>query len=208
MIDGHVKHTIDRFWNLAALPLVRLGLTPNQVTWLGLALVLANCVLYVGTGNSLWFGLGLAVSFAFDSLDGAVARLARASSRYGGYLDAVIDRYQEIAVYLAIGWVNGWWPSVFLAASGSLLTSYMKARTAVEMPIDNDRWPDLLERLERVIILCAALVFDRFVALPALLGGSVLHAAMICLAVGTHATAVQRFCRARQMLLRHAPADR
>jgi hypothetical protein len=120
----------------------------------------------------------------------------------------VIDRYQEIAVYLAIGWVNGWWPSVFLAATGSLLTSYMKARTAVEMPIDNDRWPDLLERLERVIILCAALVFDGLVALPAVLGGSVLHVAMIGLAAGTHATAIQRFCRARQLLMRPATVDR
>jgi archaetidylinositol phosphate synthase len=208
MLDGYKKPAIDRFWNVAALPLVRMGLTPNQVTWIGLGLVLGNCALYVAFANSLAFGLGLALSFAFDALDGAVARLRRDRTRYGGYLDAVIDRYQEVAVFMAIGWVNGWWPSVFLAATGALLTSYLKARTAIEMPIDNDAWPDLMERLERIIVICAALVLDSVVTLPALLGGRVLLAAMVCLAVATHATAIQRFCRARHLLLGHAPAGR
>jgi CDP-diacylglycerol--glycerol-3-phosphate 3-phosphatidyltransferase/archaetidylinositol phosphate synthase len=202
MLDGAHKTIIDRFWDRAAEPLARSGMTPNQVTWTGLVLVLGNCVLYLLHGNSFWFGVGLAVSFAFDALDGAVARIAALSSKFGGYLDAVVDRYQEIAVYLAIGLVHGWWTPVFLAATGSLLISYNKARTAIEIPIDNNKWPDLLERLERIIILCAALIFDPLVPLPAFLGGDFLHAAMIALAVLTHVTAVQRFFRARTMLSR------
>jgi len=113
----------------------------------------------------------------------------------------VIDRYQEIAAYLAIAWIEGWWPVCFLAATGSLLVSYTKARTAIEMPIDNARWPDLMERLERIIVLCAALVLDSLIPLPAALGGRVLLAGLVILAVLTHLTAVQRFRRARRLLL-------
>jgi len=201
MLDGFSKARIDRFWDALAQPLARSGLTPNQVTWLGLLLVLANCAFYLWHRSSILLGLGLAVAFAFDSLDGAVARLQGTSSRYGGYLDAVIDRYQEIAAYLAIAWIEGWWPVCFLAATGSLLVSYTKARTAIEMPIDNARWPDLMERLERIIVLCAALVLDSLIPLPAALGGRVLLAGLVILAVLTHLTAVQRFRRARRLLL-------
>lgn len=201
MLDGYSKSTIDRFWDALARPLARSGLTPNQVTWAGLVLVLANCALYLWHQSSIVLGLALAVSFAFDSLDGAVARLQGTSSKYGGYLDAVIDRYQEIAAYLAIAWVEGWWPACFLAATGSLLVSYTKARTAIEVPIDNAKWPDLMERLERIIVLCAALVLDSLVALPAVLGGRVLLVGLVGLAVLTHLTAVQRFRRARRLLL-------
>lgn len=113
----------------------------------------------------------------------------------------MIDRYQEIAAYFAIAWVNGWWAACFLAATGSLLVSYNKARTAIEMPIDNAKWPDLMERLERIIVLCVALVLDLLVALPAALGGRALLAGLVCLAALTHLTAVQRFRRARRLLL-------
>src|SRR5471030_570024 len=104
MLDGHNKSLSDRVWNALAVPLVALRLSPNQVTMLGLVLVAANCAAYLWFKNTFWFGLGLAVSFAFDGLDGAVARLTGRATKFGGYLDAVVDRYQEIAVYFVIAW--------------------------------------------------------------------------------------------------------
>jgi phosphatidylglycerophosphate synthase len=206
MLDGTNRGIGERFWHSLAAPLVRAGLTPNQVTWIGLVLVLANCAGYAAHRQSVWFGLGLIVSFSFDGLDGAVARLTGRSSKYGGYLDAVIDRYQEIAVYLAIALVTGWWLAAFLAITGSLMVSYNKARTAMVIAIDNHAWPDLLERFERIFIICAALILDRVIPLPAFLGGSVLFVGVIVIAVLSHVTAIQRFLRARAMILR-APKD-
>jgi CDP-diacylglycerol--glycerol-3-phosphate 3-phosphatidyltransferase/archaetidylinositol phosphate synthase len=197
----------ERFWHSLAQPLARAGLAPNQVTWIGLALILANCAGYALHRQSFWFGLGLIVSFSFDALDGAVARLTGKTSKYGGYLDAVIDRYQEIAVYLAIAVVRDWWAVSFLAVTGSLMVSYNKARTAMEITINNHGWPDLLERFERIFIICAALILDPFIPLPDFLGASVLFAGLVIVAAGSHVTAIQRFCRARAMLLR-APKDK
>ncbi len=165
------------------------GVTPNQVTVIGLLLVCFNCALYIWSENALWFGSGLIAALLFDSLDGIIARAQGASSKFGGYLDAVIDRYQEIAIYLSVGLVTENWLPVFLIMSGSFLTSYNKARVALEVQTDNKEWPDLLERPTRLFILCVGLIgapiLDWFLA-----------TALWMLVVMTHFTALQRFTRA------------
>jgi phosphatidylglycerophosphate synthase len=180
--------------------LTRWGLRPNQLSWLGLILVVISCLLYLWHRSSLWLGVGLAISFSFDALDGALARAQGTVSKFGGYLDAVVDRYQEVIAFLVIAGVTGWWVVSFLAVTGSLLTSYNKARVAVEMPVDNKGWPDLLERPQRVVLLIGGLVLDSAIPLPQLLGGRFLYLILGVLAVGTHVTAIQRFLRARRML--------
>ena len=205
MLDGRHKIVIDRFWDRLAHGLARLKISPNQVTWAGLVLVLVNCGLFSLHRDTLWFGLGLAIAFAFDALDGAVARITKSTSNYGGYLDAVVDRYQEVVVYFTIAWVTGYWMVCFLAITGSLLISYNKARTAIEIPIDNNRWPDLLERLERLVYICLALVIDPLINSWIDLPERFLFYAIAILAVLTHLTAAQRFFRARQML--HSDSD-
>ena len=204
MIDGWFKRHIDPLWERAARPLVAAGLSANQVTLIGLVLIAANSLAFLWHRSTLWFGLGLAVSFAADALDGAVARLRGQSSMFGAYLDAMTDRYQELVVLLAIALVSGQWLSSFLVLSGAFITSYAKARTAVERPIDNVAWPDMFERLERIIYLCAMLVLDGLA--QSIFGTKlVLVAGLWLLAALTHATAIQRMVRAAAML-RAAPA--
>lgn len=200
MLDGLKRDWAEPFWKSLARPLAQAGLTPNQVTLIGLALIVLNCALYLVHRDSFWFGVGLMFSFVFDALDGAVARMRGMASKFGGYLDGVIDRYQEIAVYAAIAYVTGWWGAVLLVLTGSLMISYNKARCAIEIPIENHAWPDLLERFERIVILCGALLLDNFVALPEALGERVLLLALLVMGVLAHITAIQRFFRAKSML--------
>ena len=194
MLDGIFQSGLDRLWRTMATPLVKLVVSPNQVTRTGLFLVLANCTGNYWHRDPFWCGLGLSLSFVFDALDGAVARRTNTATKVGGYLDAVVDRYQEIAMFFTIACVTGWWALCFLALSGSLLTSYNKARTAIEIPVDNIAWPDLMERLERIIVICAALIFDPFVPVPLVPGTLFLGLAII--AVLSHVAALQRFFRA------------
>src|SRR5947209_6665387 len=86
--------------------LARFGVTPNQVTCMGLVLVTINSGLYLLHRDAFWFGAGLSLSFMSDYLDGALARREGVVSKLGGYLDAVGDRYQEIFAYFAIAIVN------------------------------------------------------------------------------------------------------
>ena len=197
MIDGLIKSKIDPMWEAMSTPLVRAKWTPNQVTFAGLVLIILVSAAYLWHGNPWVYGLTLAVAFAFDALDGAVARRRDMRSKAGGYFDAMVDRYQELAVLGALAWMHDLWALALLAFSGSVITSYAKARTAIEIPICNEDWPDFFERLERVIFLCVMLVIA---------GVFRSHADMIVLvglavfALMSHATALQRARRATAML--------
>jgi len=195
MIDGLLKDYIDPLWERLAQPLVRAGLTPNQVTAIGLGLIIVASGAYLLHQNPLIFGLTLAVAFAFDALDGAVARQTGLSSKLGGYFDAMVDRYQELIVLGAIAWVTGLWALALLAFSGAMITSYAKARTAIEIPIKNEAWPDFFERLERVIALCLLLVVTGATGWDGLMPWGLGVYAVLC-----HFTALQRAARAATML--------
>jgi phosphatidylglycerophosphate synthase len=204
MLSKFLKHIFGSFGRWFLNWLAGSDVTPNQITGIGLVLVLTNCGFYLVYRDTFWLGVGLALSFTFDSLDGVIARRQGTQSKFGGYLDAVVDRYQEFAAYLAVAWVNNLWPVVFFVVTGSLLTSYNKARTAIEIPVDNKGWPDLLERPQRMWILCTALILDPVIPIPAAFGGRLLTVTLVALAVLTHFTAAQRFFRARRKLLAYA----
>ena len=207
MIDGLFKTHIDPLWERAARPLAATGVTPNQVTLIGLALVAVNVAAFLWHRSTLVLGLGLIVAFAFDALDGAVARLTGLSSRRGGYLDAVVDRYQELAMMLALGWASGAWVAAIMGLAGAYLTSYAKARTAIEIPVDNDRWPDLFERQERILFLCGLMILAGTVFRSMALEIEALAVGMWIYAALTQFTALQRARRAWTMLKRADETD-
>lgn len=207
MIDGFFKRYIDPYWEVPARSLVKLGLSANQVTLLGLGLVGINCAAFALHGSTVVFGVGLALTFAMDSLDGAVARLRNECTHFGGYLDAIVDRYQEVFVFLVIAAVTGSWFAATFAMTGAFLTSYCKARAAIEMPIENDNWPDFFERLERTIFLCALLVIDGVYGLFSGETYPLVNPGLWIMGVFTHGTAIQRFFRARA-ILRDFDSDR
>ena len=70
MIDGLFKRHIDPLWESFSTPLVCARVTPNQVTATGLVLICLASLAYLWHGNAALFGVTLAVSFAFDALDG------------------------------------------------------------------------------------------------------------------------------------------
>jgi len=194
MIDGLLKNKIDPMWETMSTPLVKAGLTPNQVTFAGLVLIVLASLAYLWHGSEVIFGLTLVVAFAFDALDGAVARRTGLSSKSGGYFDAMVDRYQELAVLSVLAYAHDHWALALACFSGSVITSYAKARTAIEMPVSNTDWPDFFERMERVIYLCAMLL------LTGLFGAWMITAGLAGFAVLSHVTALQRARRAFSML--------
>ncbi len=207
MIDGFFKRNIDPLWDHAATPLIRLGATPNQVTMLGLLLVLASAGAYLWHQASFIAAISLAIAFSADSLDGAVARRTGQTSHFGGYLDAMVDRYQEAAVLLVLAVLAGAWLPAMLALFGAVITSYAKARAALEIEINNDDWPDLFERLERVVFVCVLLVADGVYELLSGHAFVLLTPGLWLLALLTNLTAVQRMLRARK-LMRDKPLER
>lgn len=200
MIDGLLRERFEPLVERMASPLVHLGLTPNQVTATGMASIATVCALYLWHQSSLIFGLCLGFAFAFDALDGAVARRRNMRTKTGGYFDAMVDRYQEFVVLAAIAMVADQWPLAMAAFAGGMLTSYAKARAALEAPISNRNWPDLFERLERILLICALLVLHGILQWLGMAADWVLTGGLAVYAALTHLSAAQRIARAVGLL--------
>ena len=96
LLSTSLKHIFGSFGRWFLTWLAGLNVTPNQITCLGVVLVLANCGFYLFNHQTYWLGVGLSLSFTFDALDGVIARRQGMQTKFGGYLDAIADRYQEI----------------------------------------------------------------------------------------------------------------
>ncbi len=84
---------------------VRLGITPNQITLLSLAVGLAAawCVWQAGPAWAL-AGLALyALAVVLDHVDGEVARLALTESSFGAKLDVAVDTLIHALLVIAMG---------------------------------------------------------------------------------------------------------
>ena len=142
---------------------IRLGLTPNSVTVLGLIGIFAAAVL-LARGNFFWGGVVVLIMAPLDALDGTMARLQGNPTRFGGVLDSVVDRFAEIVLIGGLVFYylqQGEGLPVLLgytATSGSLMVSYVKARAeAAHFSIKGG----LLTRVERFLVLIPLLLLSQ-----------------------------------------------
>ena len=165
-----------------AQALVATGVSPTQLTLIGFALNLAVAVV-LGAGYLQVGGALVILAGAFDSLDGALARVANRKTTFGAFLDSTLDRYSEAALLLGLLYDASRRGDLavevlaYVVIVGSLLVSYTRAR-AEGLGLDCE--VGIAPRPERVIILGLGLILG--LELPAL----------AILAVLTHVTAVQR----------------
>ncbi len=145
--------------------LIKLGLTPNAVTAIGLILNIGVAVIFIvgaeesNRGDLRWVGwAGALILFAgvFDMLDGQVARIGNMSSVYGALFDSVLDRYSEFLMFLGICYylvAKHYFISslfAFIALIGSMMVSYTRARSE-GLGIQNKG--GLMQRPERVVLV-------------------------------------------------------
>jgi CDP-diacylglycerol--glycerol-3-phosphate 3-phosphatidyltransferase len=166
------------------------GVSPSQLTIIGFVLnLVVGAVLALG-----FLPLGGALSLlagAFDTLDGALARVANRSTTFGAFLDSTVDRFSEAAILLGLlvdasrrGDVAAS-SLAFLVVVGSLMVSYTRARAeGLRLKCEVGIAP----RPERVLILGIGLMAG--LELPAL----------ALLAFLTYVTAVQRILHVRHLL--------
>jgi len=138
-----------------------LGVTPISLSLVGL---IGHFVaaLFVARGEFLIGGLLLLFLAPVDALDGTLARLRGETSNFGGFFDSVIDRYSEMLVfgglliYFQNRFDNGMVLLTFMAAAGSVLVSYTRARGEA---LGYEVRRGMLTRLERYLILVPSLMF-------------------------------------------------
>jgi CDP-diacylglycerol--glycerol-3-phosphate 3-phosphatidyltransferase len=148
-------------------PIVRIlsktGVTPNTLTLMNLALnILAAYVIAIG--HFLPGGILVLVSGLFDLLDGALARFAKQTTKFGAVLDSTVDRVSEAAILFGLLiWYSGLGGTleialIFAVLIGSFLVSYIRARA------EGLGWQcqvGLFTRAERVIVLAIGLLINQ-----------------------------------------------
>jgi archaetidylinositol phosphate synthase len=165
-----------------------LGLTPNHVSILGIIFAVLSALIYWQWEFHSFFlilaPLLMLISGFFDALDGAMARLYEETTKFGGFLDSLLDRYADAIILCGIilgGLTEVYWG--LAALLGSLLVSYSRARA--EAAGVNMESVGLAERAERIILLAVA-SFLAFIWFDALNWG------ILVLAILTNLTVVQR----------------
>jgi len=175
-----------------------LGLTPNTITILGLAGNTIGAV-FLALGHMTIGGIFILLMGPVDALDGTMARLREEPSDFGAFVDSVTDRYSELVILggLLFYYVqqNQWLPAMlaYLAAAGSVLVSYARARA---QSLGHETKVGILTRFERYLVLAPALVFN----IPVV--------ALWILAVLTNVTALQRILDVRSKAHKLKPLRR
>ena len=96
--DGFVSRHLNRRCSrpIAGL-LAHTPVTPNQVSLFSLFIALGSLALFLND-HPLWAGVAVHASSIVDGVDGDLARRKRMATRFGGFLDALLDRYSDVAI--------------------------------------------------------------------------------------------------------------
>jgi CDP-diacylglycerol--glycerol-3-phosphate 3-phosphatidyltransferase len=149
--------------------------SPDVLTITGLALNGVACTLFAFAGGKDYTAPGLLragglVAFLasiFDVMDGRVARRRGRGTKFGAYLDSTMDRYSDMVLYMGLMILYArlketpFMVLVWVAAFGSFMTSYARARAESLIPRCT---VGLLERPERIVLLVIGALTNRMAA--------------------------------------------
>ncbi|MGB8957388.1 MAG: CDP-alcohol phosphatidyltransferase family protein, partial [Candidatus Aminicenantales bacterium] len=97
----------------------------------------------------------------WDTIDGAVARAEKRVTKFGYYLEGIIDKWVEVIIYAGFA-ASGYPLESFLVISATLMLSFAKPRAAMVVPIGEHDWPAIGERFDRLLLLNIGLVVFLF----------------------------------------------
>lgn len=141
---------------------MRAGVHPNVLTLTGVLGTVVSAVL-AAKGMFAWSGFVYLLMSPIDALDGALARRLGEPENFGAFVDSVSDRYGELFIFGGLLWYSLeqgsviWSMAVYLAAFGSVLVSYVRARA---QSLGMEAKVGLLSRVERILVLGPSLLFN------------------------------------------------
>jgi len=173
MISRIFKPAVTRFITPVARFALRIGITPNGVTFIGALGVVGSSLYFYPRGQ---FFLGTAIIFIFalsDLFDGTMARVSQVgASRWGGFLDSTIDRITDSAILIGlliylIDRNNRLAGVVIVSLVSGLLVPYIRAKAEI---FSISCSGGIAERTERLAFAMLAIAFDGL-GVPYVLAG-------------------------------------
>ncbi|MEU3314607.1 phosphatidylinositol phosphate synthase [Streptomyces sp. NPDC048387] len=204
MLNKYARAFFTRVLTPFAAFLLRRGVSPDAVTLIGTAGVVAGALVFFPRGAFFWGTITITLFVFSDLVDGNMARQAGVSSRWGAFLDSTLDRVADAAIFggLALWYAGSGGDNVlcavaiFCLASGQVV-SYTKARgEAIGLPVAVN---GLVERAERLVItlVAAGLSGLQTFGVPSWIG-ILLPVALWVVAAGSLVTLVQRVVTVRR----------
>lgn len=169
--------------------LIRMRVNPNIIT--AFSLILAVIAFFFYCRGSFWIGaIFLFLCGISDTFDGEIARATEKVTKLGGFLDSTVDRINEFIIYLGLfcyyfnreNYVLFW---IFLAAFGSMMVSYTRARGE---GLGISPQVGIFERFTRFVLLIIGSV----------LGPGLMTYVLVILTLGTAQTMIQRIIYTRK----------
>lgn len=178
MLTTSVLDRFKDFWQgVVLLPFVRLfirmGVSPDTVTFVGTVGVCAGALVFFPTGHLL-IGVLFITAFVFsDLIDGKMARELGRSSKFGAFWDSTLDRFGDGAIFagLALYFAGPGDSYLYLCLSlyclvmGSV-TSYARARAE---SLGMDAKGGLAERADRLVSILVMTGLGDLFDLPILM---------------------------------------
>jgi CDP-diacylglycerol---glycerol-3-phosphate 3-phosphatidyltransferase len=156
VLNIHARAAVSKALDPMGRRLAAAGVSPNVITTIGTAGVVAAALIFYPQG---WFFVGTLVIWAFvmlDMVDGAVARAGGTASPFGGVLDSTGDRAADAAIFGALVWYFAEHDQRWLVLAALLdlvlgsITSYIRARAE---SAGFNATVGIAERAERLIIV-------------------------------------------------------
>ena len=162
MFDGKFRAPVDKAVKPLGDLLRRTKLTPDHLTIAGLLLGV-GAAFAIGSGRLL-LGLVLVILAALpDLLDGALAKASDSASQRGAFFDSTVDRITDALLLGGVAWYLASEESPhmsllpFAVMAMSSLISYQRAKAE---SLGLDAKGGLMERAERVVLLCVGLLVE------------------------------------------------
>ena len=163
MLSARLKPAVTRVITPVASVALRIGITPNAVTWTG-AIAVVTAALYFYPRGEFFIGTVIICVMALSDLfDGPRARISqKGSSKWGGFLDSTIDRITDSAILVGISiyLIDKEDPLVIVVMVTlvtGILVPYIRAK-AESFGIECSG--GIAERAERLMISLAAIGFN------------------------------------------------
>jgi len=160
--------------------LYKINITPNILTIFGLIFVIIGSI-FIVLKQFIIAGIFLSIGNILDALDGYLARKYNQATKFGAFLDSVIDRFSDAFPLIAISYLLRNNDFIFFISLLSIIFSFMVSYTRARSEgLGIDCKVGIFERPERSIILIIG-VFISFIDI-----------AIIIIAIGSFITFLQR----------------
>jgi len=167
MIEKMVRRASKGIIEAIAKIFVLFGVSPNTMTVISFLVGMIGAYLIVLRELTLAVFLIL-LSGLLDGVDGTIARLTGKASKFGAFLDSMLDKILEIAIFVAMFFYDQTLAlPVILAISSMMLSSYTNKHIAAFNIGKTDHRPffyvySIADRFQRMVIVAAALLLPVF----------------------------------------------